>query len=341
MSLTSVWVANRFGNPLTEIKAEINYCTWRISKTGKCEFSISSGDSKATDGNLRFGNKVLMQFENGLPAWGGVIDVPRSWNDGKIFLTAYTGDRIFQYRTTDKYRAFTGYTVGNIYSTLITEANDIDNTGVIVGNINDDGIAHGPVYHYKNLLAIFQDSLTKRLSTGEFDVTGHLVNGKVILRANFYTQKGKDLTQLELVEGNNLESIILREQGPIINSWDVAGQGTDWGDERLTSNDQNQTSIGSYGLREDSKTYSDVVLQKTLNSHSVNLLDKSKYPYNIFDITTLDEEPAKFADYGVGDTISLLSHSVGFGGVDTTVRILAREYNPMEGTCNLVVQEVL
>ena len=73
----------------------------------------------------------------------------------------------------------------------------------------------------------------------------------------------------------------------------------------------------------------------------MNLLDKSQYPYNIFDIVALDEEPAKFADYDVGDTISLLSHSVGFGGIDTTVRILAREYKPVDGVCNLVVQEVL
>ena len=179
------------------------------------------------------------------------------------------------------------------------------------------------------------------MSTSDFDFIPSESGGRIIFTARFYESKGVDKTQWSLTQGTNLTSVKLIEQGPIVNSWDLAGEGTNWGSERLTANDQNTDSIGLYGLRQGAKVYADVSIQGTLDDHAANLLDDSEDPYNIFELEVADKKPAKFADYDLGDTITLVAPDYGFGGTKTTVRILDRSYDPASGLCDLVVQEII
>jgi len=56
-------------------------------------------------------------------------------------------------------------------------------------------------------------------------------------------------------------------------------------------------------------------------------------------LVTLDAVPARFRDYDVGDTVPLQMHSMGFGGLETNVRIWGRTYAPNLNLCGLVVRE--
>ena len=141
------------------------------------------------------------------------------------------------------------------------------------------------------------------------------------------------------MDGANVADMSLSEQGDIVNYWDVAGGGLTWGDSRLTGHAHDEDSIGKYGLREKSSIQSGVVMQTTLDENAANLLAETKKPYNEFSIAAIDKKPGLFALYDVGDSVSLLSHSHGFDGVDTTVRVLEREYNPEIGQCFLMVKE--
>lgn len=334
-------VGDKSGTTLTELSPDIGSIPWRLNKVGKVKFSLAVTDPKAIQDNLRLGNRVLIEFDNGLPNWGGVIEPPRKWDGSNIVCRAYSAASLFNYRITDKGRYFSGASAGTIFQSLIQETNAVEDTGVVIGNIYTGGSGHGPSYHFKGLLDIFQKSLTKRLSTSDFDFIPSESGGRIIFTANFYQSKGKDKTQWSLTQGANLTKIGLIEQGPIINSWDVAGEGTGWGASRLTANAQNADSRSEYGLRQDSKVYSDVSIQGTLDDHAANLLDDSENPYNIFELEVADELPAKFADYDLGDTITLVAPDYGFGGTKTTVRILDRSFDPASGLCDLVVQEVV
>jgi len=339
VSYSRLVVGDRFGTVLTELQSDIEFASWRKNNIGQLKFTIADTDSKATATNLRFGNRVLIEFDNGLPNWGGLIDPPRTWQDGKIIVTAYSGAYLFKYRTTDKGRYFTNQSVGEIFTALINEANVIEDTGVEIGLIWDGGTNHSPDYHFKNLFEIFQKSLTSRLSTGDFEFIPTIIDGKIKFIANFYESRGTNKTGIALIQGTNLSKVKLKEQGPIINSWDAVGEGTSWGDDRIDSNAIDFDSTGIYGLREGSKVYADVSNQTTLDDNTVNLLSATKDVYNIFTLDALDVEPAGFADYDIGDVISLLAHDYGFGGTDTTIRILSREFSPQSGKCSLVVQE--
>lgn len=341
MSFTGLMVANRSGRILAELEANIGSISWRLNKVGRVEFEISAKDPKATETNFRYGNRILFEFENGLPNWGGVIEPPRTWDRGIIKVTALSGEHLFKHRTTDKGRYFASASVGDIFRAVIDEANAIESMGVVLGRVWDSGNLHSPEYHYKDLLDIFQKSLTDRLSTADFDVVASESGGFIVFTANLYGSRGTSKSNYALIQDKNISRIKLREQGPIINSWDVAGEGTGWGDERLTANDQDDVSRGLYGLREDSRVYGDVSIQSTLNDHAVNLNAATKNPFNIFTLSAIDKAPARFRDYDLGDQLNLVAPDYGFGGTDTTIRIVGRAYDPDSGICDLVVQEVI
>lgn len=341
MSYTRLLVGNVAGTILAELQPEIAHLSWRLNNVGQCSFKIAANDPKAVQSNLNFGNRILVEFENGLPSWGGVIGTPRTWDNGLIQVDAYSGEKLFEQRITAKTKTFSGVPVGSIYEELINEANGVSATGVVIGNIWPGGSGHSPDYHLKYLLDVFQKNLTERLSINDFDVVPFIEAGKIKFKANFYDARGSTKTGIALVEDKNLGPIKLKEQGPIINSWTVAGEGSDWGASRLTSTQQDTESIGDYGLREGSRVYGDVADQGSLDSQAQTSLDKTKNPFNIYTLTALDKKPARFVDYDYGDTIRLIAPNYGFGGTDTMVRIRSREFDPAAGSCSLVVQEVL
>jgi len=183
-------IATKSNVAIAEISPEIEYISWRLNKVGRAKFSLSTSDTKAIEENLRFGNRILFEFDNGLPNWCGVIDPPRDWDQGLIKCMAFSAEHIFSFRSTDKGRYFSGQTVGAIFKKLIQEANDVSQMGITVGTVWEGGDVHSPEYHYKSLLDIFQDSLTYNLSNADFDVTGTYASGNLIFKANLYEQKG-------------------------------------------------------------------------------------------------------------------------------------------------------
>lgn len=341
-------VADIYGRILSELQPGVESVAWRLNNVGQCKFSLSRTDPKCIEDYLRFGNLVLISFDNGLPDWGGMIDPPREWG-ASIIGTAYSGEYLFGLRQTDKGRYFSGATVGAIYQALVNEADDFTALGVALGSVWAGGDAHSPDYHFGNLLNIFSQSLADRLSDADFDVTAAESGGRVVLTANLYERKGADKLNYSLIEGTNCEIVNFSEQGSLINSWDMAGEGDDWGDDRPISHAEDASSIATYGLRQSSQIYSDVSVQATLDSHASLALAQSKDPHNMFSLQASDVSPARFRDYDVGDRLRLMAHSVGFKssaaaikdrfGIDTTVRIWAREYSPASNLCQLVVRE--
>jgi len=328
------------GTQIAEIEPDIGPISWRLNDIGRVQFALAKTDAKVTEAILRFGNRVLIEFDNGLPDWGGVIDTPREWGLGMVTCNAYGGEQILGYRQTDKTRAFEGDAIGVIYQALLSEATAAKNTGITIGSIWHGGDTHALEYHYKNILAIIRETLCGSLSDYDYDVTGSLDSGKIVLAANLYERKGYTKNNCVLIEGLNVSDAKLVEQGQIINSWDLVGAGSDWGPDRPTAHAEDAASIGRYGLRQGQAIFNDIVDQNTLQSMADNLLSQSKDVHAMFDLSTVNiSGPGGFADYDVGDTVRLQLHSYGFGGFDGLITIEAREYNPASGECRLIVRE--
>lgn len=328
------------GALLAELEPSVREVSWRLNDVGKVVFELSRKDAKASEVNLRFGNRVLIQWDNGLPNWAGMIDPPMEWNNGIIKCTAYSAEYILGTRQTDQGRYFTDASVGYIFSSLISEANAVEDMGISLGSVYEGGDGHYPDYHFDNLLEIIRDSLCKRLSDYDWDVTGSESGGRISLAANLYERKGADRTNVALIEGSNLTGIRLVKQGNIINWWDLAGEGSTWGSDRLVAlGVKDDASRSLYGLRQGNGMYTSVSVQATLDSHASTLLEESKNPHNMLELSAVDEDPAGFEDYEVGDSVRVELPSYGFGGMEGSVKIEGREWTG-EGVCKLVVRAV-
>ncbi len=332
-----VLVGDQFGRVIGELDGEVVGVAWKLNDYGQARLVLPRSASSATERLLRPGNRMLIQMSNGLPDWGGLIDPPRRWRNGRIEVTGYSGERLLADRVTDRGRYFASATAGNIFRALLNEAVPV---GVEIGQVWMGGSLHGPDYHYRGLHDIFTKSLTGRMEQADWNVDARLVGGRIVFRANFYERRGRDHgRRLALIEGVNLAPADLNEQGTLVNEWFLAGAGSGWGaDSRIYATARDENSIRRIGLRQRGDIRTDVSVQETLDNHARAALAESMAPRPVVDPLALDRPPARWGQYEVGDTIRLELYEVGFGGYETSARIRAREYLPGRGVCSLVVE---
>lgn len=334
-----VLICNRNGVPLADISPDIESASWRLNSTGMCKFSLPWTDAKCTQDNLKFGNRLLIQFDNGLPNWGGVLDPPRTRQQGVIGCTAYTAERLLDWRVTDKGRYFSSQDAGYIAKKLLEYENADWATGISDGSITETGTDRTLEYHFHDLLQRYKD--LARLSGQDFYVAAAYSGGVLSFTLNWYEARGTDYSDsVWLLDGANVSSAKLSEQGPLANVIRLAGEGTSWGDERLTSIDADADSRESYGYREYSEVQLGVVNATTLDDNAATLLSEMKDPRNVYDLTVTNDDPGDFASYDVGDTVhaELFVDSAEWY-VANEVRVYAREWHP-DDVCRLVVRDV-
>jgi hypothetical protein len=336
-----VLVGDRTGRVLAELEPQIESCAWRLNAVGRMALSLARTDEKATAENLRWGNRILVQFDNGLPNWGGVIDAPRTWlPDGGVAVEAYSGEQILGWRRTGRSRELAGVTVGTVFRTLIEEANAERDTGITVGSVFTGGEAFSPGFHYETLLEIVQEQLlAHRLSAYDFYIEAGLSNGVISFEAHFYERRGTDRPGVAVIEDRNAVHPELLEQGPVVNDWAVAGPGSTWGDERSSAVAQDTSSIAAYDLRQGFESHTEATTSAAVTAIAVNRLLETAQPRNRVRLGATDLAPARFSDYDVGDAIQVVLPSYGFRGYDHLCRVLTREYDPSSQVCDLVVEE--
>lgn len=343
-----VYLADRYGRLIAEVNAVVGPISWRLNKVGKVTIRFSRKDPKLTQTNLYLANRVLLRFDNGLPDWGGVIDFPETWEGDDMEMTAFSAEYLLALRVTGKNAVFTSATVGTIYDSIITTANNIFAIGVTVGEVWGGGSSHNQSYHYVSLLSVIQDQLTGRLSSAEFFVEPSLSNGTISFTAHLVEQRGQSKPNVALLEGHNATDISRARQGQVYNSVYMAGADTgadtndSWGDGRLVAHTEDAASIDDIGLREVGFTRTDVDNLTTLGAEAETALQSVLKPKNTIVARAINLPPASFSSYDVGDTLTAQFHSYGFsGGFDGLVRVEGREFIPGNCTCDLLLREVV
>lgn len=328
-----VTVTDHNGVALGELAAGIESVSWKLNEIGRARLVVANPGT--ADELIQFGNRVLIEFDNGLPDWTGYLDTPRRWRYGSVALSAYSGEGLLAHRVTDRGRYFRKATAGAILRAILLE--QAGPAVVELGNVWLDGLPHSPSYHFKSLLQIVQDSLL-RMEAADFDVSGHIENGRLRLRANFYERRGYELPGVALLEGHNINVAEPEEQGEIVNEWFLAGGGTGWGAEsRIYATARDEQSIYKYGLRQGSEVMSGVSVQETLDGHARNNLAESAEPYLSLPLTAINLAPARFSEYGIGDSVGIELYSYYEDGYSGMRRVIGREFRPSSGGCVTMV----
>ena len=332
-----VQVGTKEGRRLAEISPNLNVVSWRRNGVSKMPIQLVRGDSRLKEANFRPGNLVYIEFDNGLPPWGGVIDPPSQWTLDHFKTTAYSGEQLLDFRQTDRGRYFEDQTASAMFRKALQEAESYSGNVVKIGAMEDGGYAFGAEYHFDSLLAIAESLVD--LASVDFWVEPRIERRKICFYVHMKQWRGVVRPRVVLQEGLNIADITMEEQGPIINHWVTAGSGSGWGDDRIYSQDRDLDSINKYGLRQGTGIYSGVVYQSTLDIKTQALLEASKKPGKRWSIEVQNVKPALFSSYDVGDTVRLVAPSFGWNGFDGYISIEARYYDPTTRECVLVVEE--
>ena len=321
------------------IEGRIGDVTWRLNESGSATLRVKRGSAAFAREILEPGARLYVEFDNGLPAWGGVLDLPRKWSPGMVEIRAYTIERLLQFQITTKTRGFYGEVAGGIFSKVLGEADSRAAIGITIGTaLWMGGGLHYPRYHFRDGMWCINDSIRK-MENCDYRFVSYLDDNRIMFRAELYELLGNDKREsVALVEGANVARAGLTEQGEIVNRVAVVGSGATWG-ERPVVVGREEASRALYGLREGMIAPSDVTQTPTMNRYAENAIRESAYPHALAALTVADVRPARFADYDVGDIVRVILPSLGFDGYDAPMRIVARGFDPWSGVCELVCDE--
>ena len=331
-------VADVTGRVLTELRPRIEKVSWVENDVGGLSFVMAKTDPKLRPELMRFGNRVFLEFDNGLRPWGGVLTGGREWGESEVVMEARSGEVLLGWRVSARNRVFEGATLGSVLATVLADANAVQSMRLELGTVYMGGVGYSLEYHYSSLRDVAADLVG--LGGVVVDVTAREVGGVVRFSVNLYERKGVDRPGVALVEGANVVGARLREEDTVVNAWYGATDGTGWSDSaRLYGSAVNAESGALHDLREGFEVVK-VSEQSALDAALRARLEGSQWPARVVGLQVTNRPPGEFGEYDVGDGVSVSLPTYGFGGTRGLFRVRAREFFVDEDVCDLVVEEV-
>lgn len=334
----------RDGSPLAEFRTQATR-SWIIGDEGRLQFTYSTRKTDiCNDDVLRPGNWILVQNDS-LPPWVGVLDLPYNWGTRTVTISAYTPERVFDWRIGPLEEVVTG-SAGTIFVRLIRQLNEAEQTIIRTGYVWRGGTQRQETLNPKKLKEYLR---TLWENSGE-DYTWQPAvgpDGKLTVRGSWVPVLGEESTALlhEGKGGGNIEAIgnIMVEDGPIVNSVLAYGGGETWKSKpNVTVN--RLGSVGNYGLREDAVEYTETTSKTNLEENAKEYLSEFSRPSRTFAINALNVGDT-WEYIGLGNILQLQLQSVAFRasglGYRGRVRIIGMHYDPIHrNKIKLVLREV-
>jgi hypothetical protein len=306
---------------------------WTLVTESSARFYVSIHDPKCNPFVLKYGNLVLIEQSDGLPAWVGMID-RIGFERGAALVRAYSPERYFDYRRGPQSLTLTGK-AGQIFQKMINYINGLESTVLAVGDINSDTNRMeetlNPVVLTRNLKRIIQRS-------GEgYRWRPVVERGKLIVYADWFPSLVID-NNLILQDGYNIAGDHPIESSAPINDYLAYGQGSDW-ETRLTAIAQDSESRQQYGLRQASESYN-TLSQDTLQTAADVTLNELKQPSYSFPLAALNiDDTFKKLQPGVKATYTKLvgqgfsQNSIGYLSYEHVIKAMV--FDPAVGTVSL------
>lgn len=334
---TEIRIFSNIGEPLADLDATARWSS-EINAMGKAQITIAKTDAHATEDILRFGNHVLIEHDQA-GRWGGEIWTPRPWGKDAITFQAYGKELALKYRYSDT-ASFTD-TAGGTFSSLVDEGNAAEDMLIDLGAVYDAGLSWTEVPSDNDFYTIMKK--LAKFSGQEWSIEPALRgNGRLYFVARWHAARGA-VQDFVLEEGTHFKEDggnLLIEQGDIYNDIRLTAFN---GSTTTTVYAEDSASIAKYGRRQ--KAFRETIPSDyTASDYADLLLAKYKEPRRTFPLRVINH--SDWLSYcGTGDTVSISLVRTGFTdnepGLETSVRILGREFREEDGFMTLTVDEVV
>ncbi len=324
-----VLVGDASGRVLGEVRGLVERVSWELGGTGSGQLTLGSGG--LDEALARPGNRVLVQTDTGLPAWGGVMTGAMEWDDGgRVHIELAGLLHTLKWRRTPAAIEYTGKTVDAILNDLIAMG------GLRVGTLAGGTEGVDAEYHFANVYDAVME--LPAIEDMALEVESALSGGTITGTVNLFRRGSRAAGGL-LVQGHNAREIVYREEDALLNSVHVIGGGEGWSEAtRARATVTDVAGATRYGLREEAVFYDEVTAVNALAALGEVLLGRGARPRQAAQLTATNRSPGPFAVYGVGDLIRLVLPGYGFGGVDGTFEVVGREYFPGRNVCDVVLE---
>lgn len=322
-------IGDNDGNVLAEYRPLVESVTWELSAAGACSFVLPTSVVLAAAAGLSPGNRILINFDNGLPAWAGLITGAREFkpNGSAVFKAAGLME-IFKWRMTAVEKVY-NHIVGEIIEDLVEAV-----SGITAGNIAVGSGEVSVTYHSVKM----SDVIKQLLPVEDFamEITGVLSSGVIGGVVNVYQRGSVTIENALLVEGHNLGDASYRSEDVIVNKLRVIGAGTGWTSSTRTMTEVSDVaSITQYGLREETLFAEEIDSVAALQTLGNSVLARMGTMRQAVMGTASDRTPGTFEQYGVGNMIRVILPDKD---VDGYFELLGREYRPQANACSVVLE---
>jgi len=336
---TRVFVYSPTGVYLAEILCHA-VVSWKLNTISTTKVTVPKSE-ELNDAIIRYGNLVRIVCDQ-TGDFGGVMITPVDWDVDSITLTAYSGDWLLRKRRPSGASIESGYygTAGSIFSQMIADANLLTHTGITLYEYESAGGSWAEPAD-----AVLYDILLRicKQSGQDYAVDPYLdpETGLFGFRASWYQARGTT-HNFTLREGRHLAEqggVVMSEQGEVVN--DLLLRGFDGRAAPLTPA-FDASSQFEYTLQQDFVTQNTPVGLAPAEFAKV-LMSPQLSPRRTFNLVVVNEDSC-FDYLGIGDEVGLKMLRYGFSGsglgLETNVRVLAREFDETTGKMSLVVDEV-
>lgn len=328
---------NREGVPLEELHCQA-HCKWKLNGLGAATIRLAVTEPKLKETLIRYGNLVLVRHR-AAGDWGGVIRTPETWDDPTVTITAKTAECLLIDRRHEGVETLEGSS-GDIFESLIDLANQPGDTRLRAGQVDRSGSDQQALLEDEPLFSVL--SRLRKQSGFDwsfepaFDDLGHL-----IFKAGWWAQRG-ETRSVTLRAGHNLRPggrlvVTKKEVANDVLAIEQTGAGT----ERRSAQAQDDDSISVYGRRQAVITvWGNDGAQANLDAAAQSEVRRRAWPGRGFKLEAVEPVAGETFPYlGLGDTLGLQLVQQQFG-IETRVRITAKEYDDTQGYMPLAAVEV-
>ncbi len=337
-----VYVGNQSGLVIGELAGALESVTWAVDGYGTAALILPT-DAPAYQHLLAYGNRVFIDFSNGLPPWGGVIDVPRETTLGQTRVQMYEATYLLGWDWTgpQSYTAERQRPAGAVLADLVGRSMlDIE-----VGALGDDAGEAVPVEFDNESLLSAAEKLRGLDARLHYRVRARPIRGQRIQFALevFCGALSDDVGPALFIQGQNMVQWEVLEQGPIWNGVTVISQSDAAADGsgRFLYTTTAAASQLRYGLRRrPPQSLPDVDEDATpgrTQARAQAILAATHTPRMRARGTLLNQEPGLYRSFGIGSRVAVEITRPAAARLELVV--IGMEFRPAAGTLSLVFDD--